>query len=313
LLDEKRADYFPHAFIGNISLVLPQRTRHDWTPAQVTSTLGCRHLDERGANVFPLHLKNTDPIAGGKSSNVSAKGLQYLTQIGGGSAEDLFYHAIAIMHAPDYRVENTGALRQDWPRIPLPANAEALSASAALGQQIAALLDSEQAVPGVTSGKLRDDLRGIGMVERVGGGQLDPDTDFAVRAGWGHAGKGGVTMPGNGTYTERAYTADESARLDIDLLGETTFDIALNQVAQWRNIPKKVWTYTIGGYQMIKKWLSYCELALLGRPLRMEEVEEVTHIARRIAAILLLTRELDANYAAVKAESVWMTWSRTKT
>jgi hypothetical protein len=27
----------------------------------------------------------------------------------------------------------------------------------------------------------------------------------------------------------------------------------------WRNIPTKVWGYHIGGYQVIKKWLSYRE------------------------------------------------------
>ena len=47
---------------------------------------------------------------------------------------------------------------------------------------------------------------------------------------------------------------------------------------------------------VIKKWLSYRESNLLGRPLRKEEVREVTDIARRIAAILLMEPDLDANY-----------------
>jgi hypothetical protein len=51
------------------------------------------------------------------------------------------------------------------------------------------------------------------------------------------------------------------------LLGATTFDIYLNDVAYWRNVPANVWRYTIGGYQVIKKWLSYRERALLGRDL----------------------------------------------
>ncbi len=54
-------------------------------------------------------------------------------------------------------------------------------------------------------------------------------------------------------------------------LGQTTFDIYLNEVAYWRNIPDKVWNYYIGGYQVIKKWLSYREQPLLGRPLTIEE------------------------------------------
>ena len=54
---------------------------------------------------------------------------------------------------------------------------------------------------------------------------------------------------------------------------------------------------------MIKKWLSYREHKLLGRPLSADEVREVMNIARRIAAILLLEPDLDANYAAVKANT----------
>ena len=30
-------------------------------------------------------------------------------------ADSLFIHAVTILHAPAYRVENAGALRQDWP------------------------------------------------------------------------------------------------------------------------------------------------------------------------------------------------------
>jgi hypothetical protein len=40
---------------------------------------------------------------------------------------------------------------------------------------------------------------------------------------------------------------------------------------------------------------------LLGRDLSTDEVNEVTNIARRIAAILLLEPALDSNYRAVAA------------
>lgn len=38
----------------------------------------------------------------------------------------------------------------------------------------------------------------------------------------------------------------------------------------------------------------------MGRDLKVDEVREVMRMARRIAAILLLQPELDANYLAVK-------------
>lgn len=49
-------------------------------------------------------------------------------------------------------------------------------------------------------------------------------------------------------------------------------------------MPPDVWTYTLGGYQVLKKWLSYREHKLLCRPLTLEEVKTFTAIARRIAA-----------------------------
>ena len=67
-------------------------------------------------------------------------------------------------------------------------------------------------------------------------------------------------------------------------------------------MPSRVWTYTLGGYQVMKKWLSYRERSLLGRPLTLDELTEVMHMTRRIAALLLLQPALDANYRAVKGD-----------
>ena len=61
-----------------------------------------------------------------------------------------------------------------------------------------------------------------------------------------------------------------------------------------------MWDFRVGGYQVIKKWLSYRDNDLLGRVLTLEEAEYVTEITRRIAGLLLLGQALDANYANAK-------------
>ena len=76
----------------------------------------------------------------------------------------------------------------------------------------------------------------------------------------------------------------------------------MNDLASWRCVPARVWKYTIGGYQVMKKWLSYRERALLGRDLKPDEARYVQGMTRRIAAILLLEPALDENYERVKAE-----------
>ena len=114
---------------------------------------------------------------------------------------------------------------------------------------------------------------------------------FALTAGWGHFGQGEAVMPGQGRVVERPYTTDERAWLGgvVSTLGETTLDIYLNDRAYWRNVPSAIWNYKLGGYQVLKKWLSYRERRVLGRNLRPEEVQHFTDTARRIAAILMLT------------------------
>ena len=114
--------------------------------------------------------------------------------------------------------------------------------------------------------------------------------DFAVTAGWGHSGSGDAVMPGQGRAVERAYTPSERAALGdaAPMLGRTTFDIYLNRNAFWRNVPAAVWTYKLGGYQVLKKWLSYRERCILERALTPPEVLDLMKIARRIAAILTI-------------------------
>jgi hypothetical protein len=167
-----------------------------------------------------------------------------------------------------------------------------LLASAALGQQVASLLDTDAAVPGVTTGKISDELRNIAVFQRVDGKPANPDSgDLDLTAGWGHGGKGGVTMPGKGKTVRR----DDGA-----------YDIYLNDDTCWRNVPEAVWDYTIGGYQVIKKWLSYREKPLLGRGLASEEVRYVTEMARRITALIALLAALDDNYRnVIKATYSW--------
>jgi hypothetical protein len=174
---------------------------------------------------------------------------------------------------------------------------------------------TEAPVTGITTGDLRAEVLQLGVITRPGGGNLK-ETDLALTAGWGHAGKGGVTMPGRGKLLEREYSAVEhkaivagaknlrlSEKDAFALLGNKTCDVYLNDSAYWSNIPIRVWEYTIGGYQVIKKWLSYREQPLLGRPLTKDEVRYVQEKARRIAAILLLEPALNANYEAAKAHT----------
>ena len=308
LLDRPRPDYRPHVFEGNVWLEAREREAKE----NFSRGTFVRHLADNFGNglssFFPMWLRNDDDLetAGNSTKhrpNLSAAAQRYLKHIDV-SVEDLFHHVLAVLHDPAYRETNAGALRMEWPRIPLPGwplpgsagilpasdAAEALAQYAARGRQLAALLDPETPVPGVTTGTLRPKVAAIAVPTTVDGRNMTGD-DFALTAGWGHYGTGDAVMPGQGRVVERDYTADERAVLGdaTGVLGQTTFDIYLNGNAFWRNVPAAVWRYKLGGYQVLKKWLSYRERGVLGRALRPEEVLYFAEVARRIGAILMVT------------------------
>ena len=204
LLDEKRAGYWPHVFKGNRWLVAQQKPRREWSPPQVISHIGCLDLMDRGATCIPVRLRE-DGIGndgdGLRRPNISATVQRYLDRLGMG-VEDLFHHVLAVLHDPAYREANAGALRMEWPRIPVPGwpdgeaigAAAALARSAARGRELARLLDPETPVPGVTQGVLRPEIAAIAVPTTTDGHNMTDD-DFAVTAGWGHFGTGDAVMP----------------------------------------------------------------------------------------------------------------------
>ena len=298
LLDRPRPDYVKQVFDGNLWLEARQReAREEFSRGTI-----CRQLADNFGNglstFFPAWLRDEGlALDGGgeqRRPNLSAAAQRYLDRLGLG-VEDLFHHALAVLHAPAYREANAGALRMEWPRIPLPGwpdgdapgAADELAASAALGRELAALLDPETPVPGVTAGVLRPELAAIAVPSTADGRNMSGD-DFALTAGWGHFGTGDAVMPGQGRALERDYTTAEREALGdaFSVLGDATVDVHLNDNARWSNVPASVWNYKLGGYQVLKKWLSYRESKVLGRNLTPEEVQHFTNTARRIAAIM---------------------------
>ena len=253
--------------------------------------------------MFPSHLRYADEENNSNFAqlrpNLTIEAGNYLRYLDV-SVENLFYHVLAVLHNPTYLEANADGLRLGWPRIPLPGwpsgeakgAADVLAQSAARGRELARLLDPETPVSGVTQGELRQEIAVIAVPATSDERNITGD-DFAVIAGWGYSRSDGAVNLGKGRAIERNYTRDERIALGdtIPTLGETTFDIYLNNRAYWRNIPAAIWDYNLGGYQVLKKWLSYREHKVLGRALSPEEVQYFADTARRIGAILLATTD----------------------
>jgi hypothetical protein len=162
--------------------------------------------------------------------------------------------------------------------------------------------------------RLEPYLRTVAVIERIDGKPLNPGKgDLAVTAGWGiiHPRKGDLAaaawgtaqqravMPGAGKYDVREGAVADGEGLtneERDVLGEQVLDIYLNDRAGWRGVPAAAWDYKIGGFQVLRKWLSYRGNRVLGRDLTTAEARVFTDIARRLTALVLLGPKLDANY-----------------
>ena len=316
LVDRPRPPYVDQAFTGNVWVAVARKQRQGFTPPVATGAPASLHVVESGTTMIPLWLnpdaglfgddaeadregEHAEPVANlGPQARVYLDGLG-LTESDPGA---LFYHALAVLHAPAYRAEHSGALRQDWPRVPLPDDAALLLRSAALGRRLAALLDVDDDVEGVTTGRPDPALGAVARLRhRAGAEPSRAAGHFALTATWGRAGRPGVVMPGPGRTEDRDFSDDELDAMGDAAreLGPGTHDVHLNDDVVWANVPDRVWDYTLGGYQVLKKWLSYRERSVLGRDLTLNEVRHVQRTARRIAAVLLLEQDLDESYAAV--------------
>ncbi|WP_216322249.1 type ISP restriction/modification enzyme [Deinococcus aestuarii] len=287
LVARSSPEFLPHVFDGNLFLNTTRRQRRTgaWDLLSLTPYLTDLHVHEPDARSFPLFLRVSDMFGEHLEPNVSPDVLRAACALFGvvpasngpqddavlGIADHLFHHAVAVLQSPAYRRDNDGFLRQDWPRVPLPRTREALEASAELGRRVAALLRPDVAVPGVTRGRLAEGLRDLGTPTLADGTPVREGDPLALTV----------------RYTGRGRHEGASGRLWWSPGG------------YWANVPVEVWNFSIGGYPVLKKWLSYRHRDDLGRPLTLDEVEYVQDLVRRIRALIDLGGDLDENYAAV--------------
>jgi len=126
--------------------------------------------------------------------------------------------------------------------------------------------------------------------------------------GWGVLQRAGV-FPGRGLLKQRPFTEEEQAALGAAASGHA-LDVYLNETTFWSGIPQAAWDFKIGGFQVLKKWLSYREHGpdrpspLLGRGLTISEAREFARLAQRLTAVVALGPALDANYLSAAAMSI---------
>jgi Type ISP C-terminal specificity domain/N-6 DNA Methylase len=210
----------------------------------------------------------------------------------------LFRVGFAVLHAPAYQAEHKSALSADWAHLPIPKNNDLFEQLVVRGEQITRLLDANRDARDVVEAVLgRERAALLGPLQRKEGGNLRPGDLKVTVTYWGG---------GKGRWKPRPFGIDENP-IEVwgaDVWGERTGDLYINDDAFFANVPEAIWTYQLGGYPVLKKWLGYRQADRRDdNPLTDDERKWFRQVIQRIAALLALGTELDALYQQAAADA----------
>ena len=306
LLDRHGPDFARNRKDNEFFVTVPEPRKASETSPVFSSTLLGLHVHERGSVVFPRETRSDD-LLGDRDANIVEPAWRVLRAHFGlaGERRDpdargfvgrLFRTALAVLHAPSYQAEHKSALSADWAHLPIPKDQALFDRLAACGEQVTRLLDADRDARDVVENVLgAESARALGVLRRVDGAQVRPE-DLKVTVTYWGGGKGG--------WKPRPMRDEElPAAAAGEAWGERTGDLYLNERTMLSHVPEAVWTYQLGGYPVLKKWLGYRQADRRGdQPLTDDERRWLRQMVQRIAALLALGPALDGLYQEVAAD-----------
>lgn len=262
-----------HLLGGGLSLIVSRQTKGRLPDAAFVA----RGLSEmktaeysRGSYVIPLWLEHESdaPAVVGTEGDLLRANFRHelltswaaavgVAAPGHQDVLDLFHYTYAILNAPGYRERYSDHLRRDFPRLPLPARAELGVSLARIGADLVALhLLDEHYVHASWNGPAK----------RVS----SPFT----RSRCAFAGSSGEVVAG--------YPKFKGGR------------VLISPTAGFSPVSESAWSYTIGGYEVLDKWLK----ARRGQVLSAEDREHVCRVIASIEGTLLAQSQADEAVAA---------------
>jgi hypothetical protein len=185
---------------------------------------------------------------------------------------DWFHYIYAILNCPSYRKRFASRLATAFPRIPIPGSRAVFDALAALGVQLVAwhLLEHPAALAIGGSPHPSSLPEGEETIPRWFG------TDFSLQK-VGEKGKSLAELSGD--------------------VGK----VFINATSGFANVRSAVWQHTIGGYQVLHKWLDDRRKA--GRSLSPEDITHWLRVYAALEATQQLMLQVDA---AIEAHGGWL-------
>jgi SAM-dependent methyltransferase len=317
VLDERSPRFWQNRSDNEFLLTVPEPRKVSETRPIYSATLANLHVHERGSVVFPREVQET--FSAERYANLGEAvwrtlGVHFeLTEptdtirrftflrdsdVARTFVGKLFRVGFAVLHAPAYQAEHKSALSADWAHLPIPKNRELFEQLVAKGEQVTRLLDANRDARDVIEAVLgRERAALIGPLKRTDGGNLRPDDLKISITYWGG---------GKGRWKPRPFTIDDAPieAWGADVWGERTGDLYINDDAFFAHVPEAVWTYQLGGYPVLKKWLGYRQADRRdGKPLTDDERKWFRQVIQRISALLALGAELDDLYQRAAADA----------
>lgn len=311
LLNERRPELWDNLTENVFLVTVPEPRRVSESRPLVATSLFDLHLHDRGSVGFPLHVRRTngprdlfsdDSDDTGPRANLRPalwplfkRAWKLRGDLDGPDAHQfvgqLFHVALALGHSPAFEGDHRNALSQDWLHLPIPKRRSLFAGIAELGATLGILLD-----PLADSAKPLKELLGprrrtLGAVTSRGR-EMIGEADLLVSVSFYGSAHGGweERSPAAGEATDAAW-------------GESTGDLRLNDTTYLKNVPERVWRFELGGYPVIKKWLGYRDSRRRpGLGLTLAELDHLRAIVHRLAAVLLLHRQLDVAYEQAIAD-----------
>ena len=258
------------------ALISTRLTKDKWdiSVANAYASHKCVSAYDTG-NVFPLWLEQ----GGERQANFSANFLSALIfaltltptdyrpedPAAPLHAEKIFHYIYAVLHSPAYRQRYAAFLRTDFPRIPIPGSRALFDALAQLGSQLVQwhLLEHPDAA------------KMIAYSACPASATAFFGTDFSLQK------------------------VAEKGKALAELSGDVG-KVFINASSGFANVRQGVWQHTIGGYQVLHKWLDDRRKA--GRTLSPDDISHWLRVYAALEATQTLMQQVDT---AIDAHGGW--------
>lgn len=313
LLNRRRPDLWANLKDNEFLLAVPEPRRLSEALPLFASSLFDLHLHDRGSIGFPVHIRREPRESRGTLFETISE-VQHLANL----PEDIWLSAcqnfgfsgaldgaqaktfvkqliracLALCHSPNYQDEHADGLAQDWAHVPIPRNRLLFEELATIGNLIAILLDPLQEPRSAIRAALGNYAPRLAALTSIEGGAVRENDLVITIAHFGGARGGWRPRPYGETEEPPAY------------LGEMTGDLYINEQIFFRNVPSDVWSYELGGYPVLKKWLGYRDARRRNnQPLTLNEKDHLRGMVQRIAAVLALRNQLNSLYERASTDA----------